>query len=254
MLFLLLGMAFIVSLTGCFEITQETTINDNGSGIYKNTTDLSTLIGMAKMMGGEGDLKKMGGAKDTTVSLTKMADSVQGITEKEKAMLKKGSLNIQMDMDSEKMLVSFIFPYSSPNDISQIALLMKKIRTQVMNSQMNALANQGDEAKMMGEGISETTEIDEFFDIVYTNGKLSKKINKEKYANVNSDKGLKSLQEMSQMGSPMTVKTVINLPRPAKKIEAKGAEISADKKKITVSATIDDLFDDPRKFEYLIEY
>ena len=59
---------------------------------------------------------------------------------------------------------------------------------------------------------------------------------------------------MSGMGSPITVNYVINLPRPAKKVEGKAAKLSEDKQKVTVSVTSDDFFDDPSKFEYRIEY
>ena len=251
-LLICLFSAFILS--GCFEIIQETTINDNETGVVKNTTDLSTMIGMAKMMGGAEDLDKMGEAKDTTISLAKLADSLATLTDQEKALVKRGSLNLNMNIKDEKFLVTFIFPYSDPKDVSAIPALLKKIRKEVVGGQMDAIAGEGDEAKKLGEGVSETTEIEEFFDVSQSKGVLTRTLNKERYAKVNDDEGLKSLKEMSAMGSPMTVKTIINLPRPAKNITAKGAEVSADKKKITISSTIDDLFDDPSKFEYRIEY
>jgi hypothetical protein len=253
-LLVLLAVSSSIALTGCFEIIQETNINDNETGVFKNTTDLSTMMGMLKMMGGEEDLKKLGEKKDSTVSLAKYTDSIQNLTDTEKAILKRGSLHLLMNVEEEKLLVTFIFPYTDANDLSHMAGLLKKIRKQVVGSQMNALSDKGDDSKAMGETMSETTEIDEFFDIVHKKGKLVKKINKDKYATVNDDEGLKSLKEMSQMGSPMTLKTVLNLPRPAKKAEGKGVELSADKKKITITTTIDDLFEDPSKFEYEVEY
>ena len=251
---LAVSLVFALALTGCFDIIQETTINNDESGVFKNTTDLSTMIGMAKMAGAGGDLDQMGDAKDTVISLAKLADSIPALSDNEKAILRTGSLHLQMNMKDEKLLVTFIFPYSDPATLSAMAPLLKKIRKEVVGGQMDALAGKGEDAKKVGEGVSETTEIEEFFDVVHTKGKLSRKINKERYSKVSEDEGLKSLKEMSQMGAPMTVKTILNLPRPATKVEAKGAEISADKKKITITATIDDLFDEPGKFEYLIEY
>ena len=56
------------------------------------------------------------------------------------------------------------------------------------------------------------------------------------------------------MGSPVTVNYVVNLPKKAKKVEGKAAKLSKDKKKLTVSVTSDDFFNDPSKFEYRIEY
>ena len=65
---------------------------------------------------------------------------------------------------------------------------------------------------------------------------------------------MKSLQQMSSMGSPITANYVINLPRPAKKAEGKALKLSEDKKKVTISVTSDDFFETPSKFEYRIEY
>jgi len=65
---------------------------------------------------------------------------------------------------------------------------------------------------------------------------------------------MKSLQQMSGMGSPVTVNYVVNLPRKAKKVEGKAVKLSDDKKKVTVSVTSDDFFNDPSKFEYRIAY
>ena len=59
---------------------------------------------------------------------------------------------------------------------------------------------------------------------------------------------------MGQMGMPISFKTIINLPKPAKKAEGKGVKLSDDKKKITIEGTLDDFFEDPSQFEYEIEY
>lgn len=50
--------AFTFLLVGCLETTQEITINEDGSGTVVNTNDFSALIGLAKQMGGAGDLEK----------------------------------------------------------------------------------------------------------------------------------------------------------------------------------------------------
>jgi hypothetical protein len=47
---------------------------------------------------------------------------------------------------------------------------------------------------------------------------------------------------------------VINLPRPASKVEGKGLKLSEDKRKVTLSVDIDDFFDEPEKLQYVIEY
>src|SRR4030095_1953362 len=96
--------------------------------------------------------------------------------------------------------------------------------------------------------------LDQYYTTVYEKGKFSRKLIKEKYAHIDDDKSLKSLKEMAQMGMPINMKTVINLPKPAKKAEGKGVKLSEDKKKITMEGTLDDFFEDASYFEYNIEY
>jgi hypothetical protein len=56
------------------------------------------------------------------------------------------------------------------------------------------------------------------------------------------------------MGLVMKANYVINLPRPATKAEGKNVKLSDDKMKVTISATLDDFFDDPSSLEYKIKY
>ena len=101
---------------------------------------------------------------------------------------------------------------------------------------------------------SKVKTFDSYFDDVVSEKVISKTLNKSKYATAGDDELMKSLQQMSAMGSPVKVNYVINLPKKAKKVEGKAAQLSRNKKKVTVSVTSDDFFNDPSKFEYRIEY
>ena len=68
------------------------------------------------------------------------------------------------------------------------------------------------------------------------------------------DEFFNSMKESSGMGLAMKANYIINLPRPASKVEGKGITLSEDKKKVTIAVDMDDFFDEPAKFEYLIEY
>ena len=96
--------------------------------------------------------------------------------------------------------------------------------------------------------------VNDYYITEYQNGKLSRKVNKAKLANLENDKGMSSLKEMSGMGVNPNMKTVIKLPKPAKKAEGKGIKLSDDKKTITIESTMDDFFEDASLLEYEIEY
>ncbi len=68
------------------------------------------------------------------------------------------------------------------------------------------------------------------------------------------DEYLKGIKEAGGMGLEMKANYIINLPRAAKEVEGKGAKLSDDKKKVTLSASIDDFFEDPSLLEFKIKY
>jgi hypothetical protein len=109
-------------------------------------------------------------------------------------------------------------------------------------------------AGMSGGDSSKIKTFDDYYDVTMTDKLISKTLNKEKYAAASDDESMKALKQMSGMGSPITSNYIINLPRPARKVEGKAIKLSGDKKKATLMVTSDDFFDDPSKFEYRIEY
>lgn len=237
-----------ILLAGCFETTQEVTLNKDGSGIFTNTTDLSNMVGLIKQMGDEANKLQ---DTDTTISLSGVADSIAGLTADQKRIVNKGTMKLTMNMQDEKLLVKLDFPFEKLSDVE----LLKEILPKLSVSALKKLP--GGDQMPAGSGDSDSSKIktfDNFFDDTFSKKVISKTLNKTKYATAANDEFMQSLQQMSGMGSPITVNYVINLPRPAKKAEGKALKLSDDKKKVTVSVTSDDFFDDPSKFEYRIEY
>lgn len=244
----------VILLAGCFESTQETTINEDGSGVLVNTTDMSTMVGMIKQFGGD-EVKKMEGiVKDTSIALSSMADSIPGLTPAEKELVRNGTLYLNLNMKEEKFITRFNFPFKSVSDVNSLNKISLKLLNETMKRQMGDAPLAGGMGNMQDEDSPKQKLFDEYFDVEYSKGVISKKINKEKYATVEDDESMKTIQQMSGMGAPVTLNYIINLPRPAKKVEGKGIKLSEDKKKVTLNVTSEDFFDDPSKFEYRIEY
>ncbi len=238
-----------IVLLGCFETTQEVTINKDGSGTYTNTTDLSNMIGLLKQMGGDEASKLQN--TDTTISLAGVADSIAGLTAEQRRIVNKGVMKLTMNAQDEKLIVKLNFPFEKLSDVQSLKEILPKLSVSALKKlpggdQMPAGAADADSSKIKT--------FDNFFDDTISKKLIAKTLNKTKYATAANDEFMKSLQQMSGMGSPIMVNYIINLPRPAKKVEGKAAKLSEDKKKVTVSVTSDDFFDDPSKFEYRIEY
>lgn len=256
----LIGLFTIIGvfiLSGCFDIVEETTIKEDGSGVYTSTTDMSKMLSIIGAMG-EDKTKDLGKLNiDSTMQLADMKDSTLQLTAEEKKLIEKGTARLMMNVKEEKLIIAFNIPFSKPADILAIDQLLSN-KGNLFQKQMGDLlpGNTGgtEEMEVMAGDDGGQPDLDNYFDMTFEKSKLKKKLNKERYANVEEDKSLKSLMEMGQMGMPVSFKTIINLPKPAKKAEGKGLSISDDKKKVTIEGTLDDFMEDASKFEYEIEF
>ena len=240
-----------ILLAGCFDTTQEITINEDGSGMLINTTDMSSMVGMMKQFGGD-DAAKMPNM-DTTILFSTLADSIADITPQEKELVKKGDMKLTINMKDEVFKSKMSFPFQKTSDLTILKTLIPKVMDKAMTKMMGGAGTEMP-AGMNGQEMPKAKTFDDFFDLSITGKSMVKTLNKEKYNGVADDQYMKTLQQMSGMGAAPTVNYIFNLPRPATKAEGKGIKLSADKKKVTLNLTSDDFFDTPSKFEYRIEY
>ena len=260
------GLMALVILAGCFDTVDQITISENGGGTLVNSIDMGKILGLAKTMGGGNDeMKELEKLKvDTVINLKDIKDSLKNLNDAEKKIAATGTLRALVNASEEKLTFTFTFPFSNVSEIPAIQSILKKAKGDVVGDMMTKLMGEegkkNEEMEMFdkekGDGQQDEmgANLDAYYTSVYEKGKFSRKLNKEKYANISDDKALKSLQEMAQMGMSINMKTVINLPKPAKKAEGKGVKLSDDKKKITMEGTLDDFFEDGSYFEYNIEY
>ena len=237
-------------LTACFETTQEITLNEDGSGTFSSSNDLSGMIKMAKQMGGGSEIEKKAAEQviDSTISMKDKADSIPNLSPEEREMVKNGTLKVKMNLKEENFLTNLSFPFSKPSQIAIYNKLSGKILAETMKNQM------GEGPSMPTEQMPEPTSFDDYYTIEFSEGELTKKVNNEKYANAKNDEYLKGVKEMGSLGLTMKANYIINLPRPAQKAEGKNVKLSEDKKKVTISADIDDFFADASSLEFKIKY
>src|SRR6185503_3650195 len=106
-LFAIIGL-FILS--GCFDTVEETTINDDGSGVVVSSIDMGKMLAALMAMGSGSDEKFKEAEKmkiDTTVFMKNMKDSIGALSDVEKKLIEKGTAHLVMDVESEKFSVSF---------------------------------------------------------------------------------------------------------------------------------------------------
>ncbi|HEY6064302.1 MAG TPA: hypothetical protein VIV35_11870 [Chitinophagaceae bacterium] len=247
-LLFILFAGLAVLFTSCLETTQEITLKDDGSGTYVNINDMGKVLTIAKNMGAASSDKMPQRAIDTSISFASGADSIPGLSAEDKELLKKGTLHLQMNVEDEKLITTMSFPFSTLGDIQKFNHLSGKMMMESMKGKMPG------EMPMGSDAMPEPSSFDDYYTLEFSNGELKKKLDKEKYANVDKDEFLNGIKQAGAMGIPVTSTYIINLPHPAEKAEGKNVKLSDDKMKVTISSTMDDFYDNPEKLEFKIKY
>lgn len=239
-------------LTGCFETTQEITIKEDGTGTFIEKTDMSAVMGLIKMAGEESkELKELKDkAIDTTVFLGSLVDSIPSLSPQEKAVYKKATIALTMNMEDEKFVFSLNSPFTAITDLNTLKEGSIKLMSLAMQKSKD-MAEGADNPLAGGMPPSPTTS---YFKQTFSPGLIAYTLDKEKYAGIASDSLVQSMKQMVDMGMAPTYKTIFHLPHPAKTVTGKKATLSADKKDITVEISLADIYEHAADCEYKIEY
>lgn len=247
----LLAAASVLFLTSC-QTTKEITLQDDGSGNYLVTTDMSGMIGMAKMSVPPEKFDQMKDkAMDTTVSLDKMADLLEELTEAERVKVRKGTLALNMDMKDEKFITKLSFPFTSAGEIGDLDRLSSKVVTQFLKKQMGEQAGQIPQGMPADDDMPQSS-IDDYFDVKTSSGVFERKLSDERF-NALSAEQKQGMQQLASMGVGNST-IIINLPKPVKKTEGKNITVSDDKKRVTIESSAEDFFENAKDLEFRIEY
>lgn len=247
---LLLTVLSVLFLTSC-QTTKEITLQKDGTGTYLITTDMSGMIGMAKMSMPADKLEEASArAIDTIVSLDKVADNMEELTEEEKTRIRKGNLGLNIDMKNDKFITKVTYPFANTAEIGEIDKISTKVMTKFLQKEMAEKA--GEMPKdMPAEGMPDGS-IEDYFDVVTTAGVFERKLNTEKHSTLTGEKK-ETMQQLSSMGVGNST-LIINLPKPVKKTTGKNITVSEDKKKITIESSAEDFFANAKDLEFKIEY
>ncbi|MES2881656.1 MAG: hypothetical protein V4676_05865 [Bacteroidota bacterium] len=254
-LFLSVALIVCIAFTGCLDTVEELTINSNGAGTYKTTMDMSGLFDMLQMvaaMDTSSDQKLKSFTEkdfDSTIRLGSFADTAADLSAEQKKLFKDAEVRITIKQSERKFALSMNFPFTKPEQVEE---LMK------LSGGGKALGMLG--KKMTGENITENESTDALpsptavFDMQFASGLLERKLNDTKLAALKNNDQFKKMAEAKDAMGSMSFKTVIHLPSPVKKLTGEKALLSADKKTVTISSTLINVFENPAALAYRIEY
>jgi hypothetical protein len=249
----LLAATLLFLIMGCFDIDEEIDINKNGSGQWLMHVDMSQLVDIMQAYMSKDELEKQFPQKrmDTTISMRSLVDTAKNITPEKKALLQDGKVHLTVNMDEKILKTDMLFPFKNLSD-------MKQLRTSIGNNAAGA------EQLFKGFGTDKNSDdsaqgpdfsmFSSLYDFNISDGTISSKLNKEKWQEAQKNPQFGQIKDAANTGIDVPYSLTIKLPRPVKKIDNPLAKISDDKKTITIKYNMMEIFDQPEKFEYHIEY
>ena len=257
--------AFIMCLTGCFDMTETFNIKEDGTGTYEMKMDMSRAFGMLAMLKqGAKEDSKMPEKLDSIIYYKSFVDTVSTLTAEEKAAFQNGYAKIHMNEEEGDMYVNMYFPFA---DGKQLSVIQKALSKSGNGSVMDAVGNAVKSglgapagADPMSGGMTAGAKQDNkqglpMSDFTYTLGinNFTRTVKASTSTTATPAKEDEMPEQFKEM-MKINYTTIINLPRPAKNLSGK-ATLSADKKqvKFTKSMGIDDKHT-PADFDFSIDY
>lgn len=250
---------FSLLLTSCLDTEEKIVINSNNSGNYTVTIDMGKLLKLAEQMGGaEKDDAKEKEKKDSTVYFKTYIDTSTVLTAKEKEMYKDGSMRIKIDEAANEMSIIINFPFKNVAALPELKANYMKMLDKLNISDKVKSKEDNEEEQMpdISKNKDALNPTQQAYSFTATPGKLTntlvdRSLITDKLA---KDSSMQMMQQMTLMMGDMNYKTVIVLPKPAKKYNGNEVQASADKKTLTFITTLTDILNRPEAAEYSVEY
>lgn len=246
-------------LTGCFDTLEELTISPDGTGTYQSTMDMGGMFDMIEMMAAmdtssNGQLKKLADKDvDSVLNLRSIVDTSSELNDEQKRLFRDAKMSIAIKQKEKIFKMGMTYPFKNLEDVKKIIELNESGKgVGLFGKEGNAnpllgRAGNGNDSEAM-PGLSKV------FDMTIQNGLIERKLNEEKLKKLMENDKMAEMGQAKQMLEGVTFRSIFHLPKAAKKITGTNATLSADKKTVTVKASMVDLFDNPQALSFRIEY
>ena len=239
-----------VSLTGCFDIIESFTINENGSGVYSQKLDFSDEY--KKMLGQIRKIESMIPPNkkkhqavniDSIVFYKSRIDTLTGLTVFEKETLMSSFARLVSSEDSGVVYVEVFYPFKGISAFKQLHQILKK-----ENDRYGLLENIATQLFYNGvyapPNFVEIGQKKPFIQFPFSNFFYTLSSNSLKRVTENHEDNKEALEIENGFfkgfnSRKINYKTLVNLPTLNKKITGEYSLISEDKKKITFLKQID---------------
>lgn len=241
-----------LSAVSCADTREELTINKDGSGLLAVNTDVSKLVSLIKSFGGDSSVSMAGmdRAVDTVMLLKDFMDTTTSIAAADKAVLRTGSVHVLLDARNNTGKIDVSFPYSSQSNLQQLYSSL----VNAAGSMKNITGKMSSGMPGGGNDSSSIPQLTTVYDISVKKGSYSRTVNADRYAAFAKMMKPEEMSQAAGMIGPMSYTLVINLPSPALQVSNSHAVLSADKKTVTMTSDLLNVFQHPELMEIRIGY
>jgi hypothetical protein len=253
-----IAMLLVISMAGCIEIQEDTTIKSNGSGQLTVNTDMSQLLDVMQTYIGKEEMDKQlpNRKMDTTIMMKSIIDTAQNVSPDKKALLKNATCHMVLNMDQKIFKIDMHFPFQNLSDLQKLYQSINDGSLGTNNVFKGLAQNKSDVASpdTPSPDMPDMNQFNAIYDFQCKDGLISRKLDQQKWKALQQNPQFSQMKEASGMGIQIPYTLTLHLPRPVKKIDNSVAVLSEDKKTVTIKYNITDVFDHPEKFEYTVVY
>lgn len=252
-----LCVAVIISVlfAACYEINEDITINENGSGTYSTKMDMSALLQMMQSMASEEEIQKSGLNRsiDTLIRLKSIMDTAKDVTPQQRRLFQDGTMKMKIDLKENVFNADVNFPFKSLADLQSLMSGSGTGGLSEVFKQVFAKKDSTQGATNM-EDQGGLDQMNNVFDVTITKNKIERKLNRPRFDSLMNKPEIAQAKQMVGGGFEILYTTTIKLPRPAKKTDNEMIKLSDDKKTVTIRYDLLKMFETPEKFSYSIQY
>ncbi|MDR3715434.1 MAG: hypothetical protein P4L51_21715 [Puia sp.] len=247
-----------LSFTGCLDIDEKIEVRKDGSGDYAMKVDMSQMVEMLQTYVGRDELAKKGMEKmDTTIYMKDLVDTLSGLSAERKALLAPGSVHVKLNLDEKVFTTSMLFPYTSQDNLQKLYTTMSdgSLGTTQLLRGLTPMGQDDMAGAAVGGGSgSDINQFNGIYDFTSRDGLIRKKVNMDKWKELQQNPQLDQLKEAGKMGLEILYTTTVKLPRPVIRVDNPLAKLSEDKRVVMIRYNLIDVFEHPEQFGFTIEY
>jgi len=259
--YFLIAIFACILLASCFEAEEKTVINKDNSGTYSVTIDVSGMIQQIQSMTSKSPADAMGIAKsDSVIYFKDFTDTSTVLTTEEKEMLKDGSMSIHIDSENDDIKFAISIPFKNVTELpklkQQLTIAMNKIKltdklmSDSVSDELSGMMQKGPDASMV------MNPIEGAYNLSVDSKMISNKLVDSSFVDrlLSGNSTLQAIKQMAPMFGDLKYKTTYVLPVEIKNYKGSNPELSSDRKTISFTSGLTNLFDTPAILEYQVTY